>query len=107
MQEISASIFRITPLSFFFVVNNQTALDVENRLRKFMSDIMAPFNERIGTLNKDVKKLKTDRDYCMNQLQSVNNKIDAFSHFKEQLGKFSNDLNNVVSSNIVFLKCYI
>lgn len=73
-------------------------MDVENRLRKFMSDIMAPFNERIGTLNKDVKKLKTDRDYCTNQLQSVNNKIDAFSHFKDQLGKLSNDINSVVSS---------
>lgn len=82
-------------------MNNQTALDVENRLRKFMSDIMAPFNERIGTLNKDVKKLKTDRDYCMSQLQGVHNKMDAFAHFKDQLGKLSTEISSVVSPPIV------
>jgi hypothetical protein len=33
-------------------------MEIEQKLRKFVSEILNPFNDRIGALNKDVKALK-------------------------------------------------
>jgi hypothetical protein len=33
-------------------------MEVEQKLLKFVSEILNPFNDRIGALNKDVKSLQ-------------------------------------------------
>ncbi len=33
-------------------------MEVEQKLRKFVSEILNPFNDRICTLNKDVRSLQ-------------------------------------------------
>ena len=72
-------------------------MDVENRIRNLISDILNPFNDRISTLNKEVKSLRTNQDYCINTLASVNSKLENFSFLKDGLAKVNTDLHQVVS----------
>jgi hypothetical protein len=53
-------------------VNQQIALEIEQKLRKFVSEILNPFNDRIGALNKDVKSLKIADSDKNNQFLSLN-----------------------------------
>lgn len=50
--------------------------DVETKLRKFISEILTPFNERFITLGKDVKGLTASCDKNATQLNIINGKLD-------------------------------
>jgi hypothetical protein len=37
-------------------------MEVENRLRKFIGELLAPFSDRMQTLNSDMKQVKLQQD---------------------------------------------
>ena len=53
-------------------MNEHIAMEIEQKLRKFVSEILNPFNDRIGALNKDVKTLKLNDHDKSNQLVHIN-----------------------------------
>jgi len=47
-------------------------MEVETRLRKFISEILNPFNERVGTINKELKQVRLDTTSNTNSIIGIN-----------------------------------
>jgi hypothetical protein len=52
-------------------VSQQTAYEIEQRIRKFVSEILTPFNERIMGLNKEVRHVVKDTTTNHNQIEAI------------------------------------
>ena len=46
-------------------------MEIETKLRKFISEILNPFNDRINQLNKDMKEIKTNQTYCSQSVLGI------------------------------------
>lgn len=75
-------------------------MEVENRLRKFVSEILNPFNDRIGVLNKDVKALKQSNNETVNQMTHITAQMHAATLLKESVIKMNTEMHQIVSNYV-------
>ena len=68
-------------------MQQSTAIEIENKLRAFVSEILMPFNERISALNKDVKSCKQQSIDTINALTVVKEKLDAETKLRTQVSQ--------------------
>jgi len=64
-------------------------LETETKLRKFCSEIMTPFNERITAVEKNIKSLRSEQDQNRDKMETINAKLDREVKVREQVS----DLN--------------
>ena len=88
-------------------VNNQIAMEVEQKLRKFVSEILNPFNDRICTLNKDVRSLQQKIVHHDTNLQTIECQITSLNAAKDQVNKLSGDIQTMVSNNLFIIVCFL
>jgi chromosome segregation ATPase len=51
-------------------------LEIENKLRIHISEIITPFNERVETLKKEVKQLQVSQESNRDNMININSKLD-------------------------------
>ena len=68
-------------------------MEIETKLRKFISEILNPFNDRINQLNKDMKDIKTNQTYCSQSVLGIQTNLNSFSTVKDQLAKLHTDIH--------------
>ena len=82
-------------------------MEVEQKLRKFVSEILNPFNDRICTLNKDVRSLQQKIVHYDTNLLSIECQITSLNAAKDQVNKLSGDIQTMVSNNVFIKICFL
>ena len=72
-------------------------LDLETKLRKFISEMLQPFNDRYTTVTKDIKGLNAACDKNATQLNIINGKLDREQKVRDQVGDLHVKMLNLVS----------
>ena len=72
-------------------------MEVENRLRKFLGEILAPFTDRIQQLNSDLRQVKTQQDTQKGQLTQMQQRIEVIKQLDTHLSKQQSEILQLVS----------
>lgn len=70
---------------------------VETKLRKFISELITPFNDKVGQLGKEVKKLDASTENNLSQLSIINGKLDREQKVRDQVGELNVKMLTLVS----------
>lgn len=72
-------------------------MEIESRLRKFVSEILNPFNDRVSNLNRDFKYLKGLQESSSGQMASMLNKLDEALSLRDSIKSCNNNMHQIES----------
>lgn len=58
-------------------------LEIENKLRIHISEIITPFSERVETLKRDVKSLQVSQESNRDNMANINTKLDRETKLRD------------------------
>ena len=82
-----------------------TAMEVENNLRKFLNEILQPFQERIQCLNKDVKSVKSSQENAFASISVISKKIENQTKIQKDCDNLSKTIQQLVSVLPLIFSC--
>ena len=66
-------------------MHQQKLMDMETKLRGFISDIIHPFNDRVASLEHETASLRTQAGQAKEQMLALNAKLDSETKLRDFL----------------------
>lgn len=73
-------------------------MDIENKMRNFISDILNPFSDRMSVLNKEMKTCKKQQEHNFSTMVVIKEKIDAEAKLRDQVSNLNKNVLELVRS---------